>query len=293
MKDAILFFLMSVSSIVLASCGAVVIMDDTYENRPHFRIETKSATYYYDKSGGGMSRVIDRDGVDWVHYNGDPHAVGAAGASGGYRGIPNMVYRFEDGGAGHPGFDQCVSEVVGKQTIRTRSKSGKWAWVWHFFDDRAQLTIERVDSTRTYWFLYEGPVAGSFDPGQKYWGTDLGGPRFETPSLNKGEHIVGKWQWAYFGDQHTDRIFYVVQHQRDTLNDFFSYMGNTREGNNASDGMVVFGFGRDAGTKALETKKGNIYTVGFFEGKVATPEDHDRVAAQIRKVSGFPPENRL
>lgn len=281
MKRLVLL-LMMVSQILLVGCNNASIVENTYENRPHFKIQTPSATYFYDKAGGGLSRVIDKDGTDWVHYNGDPKAAGAAGAAGGFRGIPNMVYRFEDGGAGHPGFDQCVSEKIDDQTIRTRSKSGKWEWTWRFFNDHAQLTVDKADPDRTYWFLYEGPVAGSFNPAQKYWGTDLGGPTVETPSLNKGENIVGKWQWVYFGDKETDRVFYVAQHPKDTLNDFFAYMGNTKEGNSSPDGMVVFGFSRDAGTKALETKTGVRYTIGFLDRKITSDEDHDWVGEKIK-----------
>lgn len=280
MKQQILLLTVALN-VFLVGCNRTSIEEDTYEKRPHFRIETKKATYFYDKAGGGLSRVIDKDGIDWVYYNGDPKAVVPSGASGGYRGIPNMVYRFDDGGAGHPGFDQCVSEKVDDQTIHTRSKSGKWEWTWKFYDDHAKLTIDKADPVRTYWFLYEGPVAGSFEPAQKYWGTDLGGPRFDTPSLNKGQNIVGKWQWVYFGDKQTDRVFYVHQNPKDTLNDFFAYMGNTKEGNSSPDGMIVFGFSRDAGTKALETKVGVTYTIGFLERKIESDEDHEWARKQI------------
>ncbi len=275
------FILIVVSGMFMLSCNNISIEDESYEDRSHFKIETKTATYFFDKAGGGLSRVIDSDGVDWINYNGDPHAVVPSGASGGYRGIPNMVYRYEDGGAGHPGFDQCISEKIDKNTIRTQSKSGKWQWAWTFFDDHASLTIEKADPDRTFWFLYEGPVAGSFNPDRKYWGTDLGGPRTETPSLNRGENIVGNWQWVYFGDNETNRVFYVAQHPKDTLNDFFAYMGDTKEGNSSADGMLVFGFSRDNGTKALETKKGVTYTIGFLERKITSAEDHTWANKQI------------
>ena len=273
--------LILVGGLLFHSCNTISITDATYESRPHFKIETKAVTYFFDKAGGGLSRVIDADGIDWVNYNGDPHAVVPSGASGGYRGIPNMVFRMEDGGAGHPGFDQCISEKAGEHTIRTRTKSGKWQWAWSFYDSHARLTIEKADPDRAYWFLYEGAAAGSFSPEEKYWGTDLGGPRYETPSLNRGENIVDKWQWVYFGDKTTDRVFYAAQHPTDTLNDFFAYMGNTKEGNTSPDGMIVFGFGRDKGTKALETKTGVTYRIGFLDRKITSAEDHSWVNQQI------------
>jgi hypothetical protein len=145
--------------------------------------------------------------------------------------------------------------------------------------------MEKVDPDRTYWFLYEGAVAGSWNPDNKYWGTDLRGPRFETPSLNHGENIVGKWQWVYFGDKATDRIFYVAQNPKDTLNDFISYMGDTRDGNTSPDGMIVFGFSRDKGTVALETKTGITYTIGFLDRKITSANDHEWVSDKINKIA--------
>jgi hypothetical protein len=270
--------------IFMISCNRGLIKNVSYGSRPHFEIKTKTATYFFDKAGGGLSRLIDADGTDWVHFNGDAHPAYPAGAAGGYRGIPNMVYDLEDGGAGHPGFNQCISKKAGKRTIRTISKSGKWQWAWTFFDDHASLTIEKTDTARAYWFLYEGPVAGSFNPSQKYWGTDLKGPGYETPSLNRAEDITGNWQWAYFGDKLTNRILYVVQHQKDTLRDFFAYLGNTSEGNNAPDGMVVFGFSRDKGSKPLETKMGVKYSIGFLNRKITSAEDHKWVSKQINEI---------
>lgn len=276
--------LFTISSLILLSCSSVKIEDTTYENRSHFKIETKTATWFFDKAGGGFSRVIDADGIDWVNFNGDVNAEVPTGAAGSYRGIPNMVYRYDDGGAGHPGFDQCISEKADKNTIRSHSKSGKWQWAWTFFDDHASMTLEKTDTDRTFWFLYEGPVAGSFEPERKYWGTDLGGPRFETPSLNRGENITGNWQWVYFGDKETNRVFYVTQHPKDTLNDFFAYMGNTKEGNSSPDGMIVFGFSRDKGTIALENKTDVTYKIGFLNRKITSQEDHDWVSKQINEI---------
>ncbi|MFC4873222.1 hypothetical protein [Negadavirga shengliensis] len=283
MKSAI-HYLAFIPIIFSLACNGPSIEETEYEGRPHFKINTSTATYYYDKAGGGLSRVMDADGVDWVHYNGDPQASAPSGASGGFRGIPNMVYRSDDGGAGHPGFDQCTSELIDKKTIRSQSKSGNWQWTWVFFDDYAQLTVEKADPDHPYWFLYEGPVAGSFDPSRKYWGTDLGGPRYEVPSLNKGESILDHWQWAYFGDVDTHRIFFVLQQEKDQLIDHFAYMGDTKEGNEAEDGMVVFGFGRDKGAKALMTETGNVFKIGFLEKGVMSKEDHQWVSLQIERI---------
>jgi hypothetical protein len=283
MKRLIISIIAFTLVVLLSSCNSISIEDGAHENRDHFKIVTKTATYYLDKAGGGFSRIIDTDGIDWVQYNGDPQSAAPAGASGGFRGVPNLVFRSYDGGAGHPGFEQCISEQVDERTIRSQSKSGKWQWSWVFFDDHAQLTIEKADPSHAYWFLYEGPVAGSFNPSQKYWGTNLGGPRYEVPSLNLGESIQGNWQWAYFGDKETDRIFFVAQQQNDTWNDHFAYMGDTKEGNNASDGMVVFGFGREKGAKPLMKETGVVFKIGFINRKISSEEEHAWVKSQIEE----------
>src|SRR5690606_41005486 len=96
----------------LLSGNPLTIEEEIYNDRSHFVVSTESAIYYLDKAGGGLSSIIDCDGIDWVHYNGSPHARVPDGASGGFRGLPNFVFRSDDGGAGHPGFDQCISEQM-------------------------------------------------------------------------------------------------------------------------------------------------------------------------------------
>lgn len=278
----ILIILITILSFI--SYSQVKVITDEYEDRPHFIIETKSAKYYYDKAGGGFSKMIDIDGTDWIYYNGEPDPGYPEGASGGYRGIPNLVFGSVDGGAGHPGFDKCISVLVNKNTISTTSKSGKWAWTWTFYDDFAIMSIDKTDPDHNYWFLYEGPVAGTFSPENKYWGTDKGGPRKEVPSLNHGEYIQDYWQWAYFGDNNTNRILFIAQDKPDNAIDHFSYMGDTSDGVNAPDGMVVFGFGRDKGARPMMTDTEVSFIIGFMDKKVDTANDHDKVK---RRISGI------
>ena len=113
----------------------------------------------------------------------------------------------------------------------------------------------------------------------------LGWARYEGPSLNHGESNAGTWQWAYFGDQATHRIFFVAQQECDLLDDIFSYMGNSSAGKDAEDGMVVFGFGRGTGAKSLMTAENVTFRLGFLERKITTPADHLWVAAQITNIN--------
>ena len=158
---------------------AVEISEDIYAGTDHFVIKTKKVTYYLDKEGGGLSRMIDKQGNDWISFKKDPWNNYPESAASSYRGLPNLVFRSEDSGAGHPGHKKCYSFVVDKNTILTISKSGKWQWRWKFFKNYATITMEKVDHDHKYWFLYEGPIAGEFKPEFQYWGTNLGGPRRE------------------------------------------------------------------------------------------------------------------
>jgi hypothetical protein len=279
MKKLLAIF--SISGLLACSNAAqnVAIDEVTHIERPHFKITTQTATYFLDKHGAGISSVLDQDGKDWVNYHGDPHISGAKGASSGYRGLGNLVFRSEDGGAGHPGFDQCDCEIVSENEIYCESHSGNWAWTWAFEDNFGKITIEKTDPDHAYWFLYEGPVGGNFNPSQHYWGTHIGGPRNEAPSLHRGEAEQGHWQWVYFGDKGVDRAFFV------DLVDYFAYMGDDEElANESDDGMVVFGFGRDMGAKPLMTETGNEFYFGFFPEKIEEDEAHQRMGKHIQST---------
>lgn len=266
-----------------SSAKALEITEAQYEGRPQFVIQTDSATWFYDRAGGGFSRLLDREGRDWIAFHKEPLEKFPASAAAGYRGLPNAVFSGPDQGAGHPGFDRCVSERLGSNAIRSVSKTGRWAWTWAFSETQARFKMERVDGSHAWWFLYEGPVAGSFAPNRQYWGTDQGGPRSDAPDIKN--QLFDRWRWIYFGDQQVPRVFFILQHQPDDLLDTLWYLGATQGGEVISpDGMMVFGFGRGRNTKALFTRAGLEFTVGFLEQKVSHPADHDRVADRIQSM---------
>ena len=53
----------------VAPVRAVSISETEYEGRAQFKVETSSATFFYDRAGGGFSRLFDRAGRDWVSFN--------------------------------------------------------------------------------------------------------------------------------------------------------------------------------------------------------------------------------
>jgi hypothetical protein len=264
---------------VVATVGrAVTIAEADYERRAHFRVETRSATYLFDRAGGGFARLIDREGKDWIAFKKEPFTGrGAAGA--GYRGVPNLVFGKEnpDAGAGHPGFDLCESTKIAPDAIRTVSKSGRWAWTWRFTEENAVLVIEQADAERPYWFLYEGTVGGRWAPGAHFWGTNRGGPRRETP-FGK-DKIYDTWRWAYFGDDTAGRVLLAAHVNEDAANDTLWYMGNSSAELAAPDGMVVFGFGRGAEGPLLRGA-GQRFVIGLVEAEVRASSEsaHVRIA---------------
>ncbi|MEM7514032.1 MAG: VCBS repeat-containing protein [Bacteroidota bacterium] len=263
------------------SSGAIQIHEGTYEERAHFVITTPAAIYYYDMAGGGLSRLFDREGKDWINFRMKPWGEYPAAAAAAFRGIPNSIFQSEDGGAGHPGHDQCISIRVDDHTVRSTSKSGKWSWEWTFKEEYAELQILATDPDHAYWFLYEGTPGGMFDPENSYFGYNKGGPLTTQWDYYKGEKLFDQISWAYIGHEMVDRVLLLSQLAPDTLSDTFSYLGNSEEGIGSDDGMVVFGFGRGEGAKPLLTQPMR-FRVQFIEQAIRSQDDHAEIASLFK-----------
>ena len=143
----------------------------TYENQLTYQIATPQATYMYQTQGGGLASLIDLDSQDWISF----HDVPGSETAGEYRGIPNLV--FSEGDAAnsffHPGFTNGTSRLVnaGPLKVSVRSQAGplenSWDVLWEFYPDYARLTVLEAGPSDNgpYWFLYEGTIGGSMDPG--------------------------------------------------------------------------------------------------------------------------------
>lgn len=261
----------------------IVIQEGTYETREHFLITTPGAVYYYDKAGGGFSRMIDRDGIDWINFKMEPWDSYPASAASSYRGLPNLVFRSADSGAGHPGHNQCISVKSGSRTILTESKSGRWAWECRFYEYYVEINVRQNDPDHPYWFLYEGVPGGIFQPSATYFGNDTGGPIHHQPDYFKGKKLTGFWQWVYFGAKKSDRTLYIIQTVKDELPDTFSYLGNSNRGIQSTDGMVVFGFGRTDGAKPL-MQSPRTFIFGFYEKPIRSKKQHRKLSGYIHRV---------
>lgn len=270
---------------------AVEIDEVSLHGRPHLRIQTARATWFYDRAGGGFSSLRDAQGQDWIGFSPTPLNQYPASAAAGYRGLPNLLHGKSnpEAGAGHPGFDRCSSEVVGPALIRTTTTSGVWCWTWEFSERSAVFTMERASPDHPWWFLYEGTIAGRYAPFTHYWGSDASGFSRETPDHNARQAFRGVWRWAYFGDDDSPWVLVLAQLGNDTATSVFSYMGSDAAGLRAKDGMTVFGFGRD-GLVPLLWGSGRRFCVGFVPTPSRSAEHPHQAIA--RAIASCLPETR-
>jgi len=279
----LLFAVISCLSAQSRSGPGVVISEVMHNNTPHFKIETSSATYFIEKQSGGCSSLLDSGGHDWISFRLTGNDGPTLSSDSDYRGLPNLVHQDPGDGIGHPGFSTCETVQVSGNELEVRSNDQLWQFRWIFHDEFAEILVEKTDESRAYWFLFEGPVAGHFAPDQQNWGNNIDGRRTDTPSIFK-DPAGGNWQWVFFGDTTVTSTLFLVQHEADQLDDFFSYMGNDQQRGNASDdGMNVFGFGRSLKTEPLMTGPNRFY-IGFFPQQVSDDKALKQLGLQIRKM---------
>ena len=240
--------------------------------RAHFRIRTPAATFLLDSASGGLSSMIDRDGNDWISYRPEPWNQYPASAASSYRGVPNLVFHSAFDGAGHPGHDRVRTTMTSDSTAECSTPGGPWTWTWRFHDDYAVLDVTGVSDTAGYWFLYEGPAGGEYQPRQTYMASDESAPAYPQHDHFEGEEEVARRQWYYFGNDAVARVLYMRQAEPDTLADHYSLLGNDPIGIYSPDGMVVAGFGRAPMAEPV-LRTPHRFVIGFLEG-----EGHSEVA---------------
>ncbi len=227
-------------------------VDSSADDAPSFIITTAVATFYLDKQGGGLSSIVDRDGVDWLGF----HPRAGSGWKGEYRGFPNSVHR-QDGNYFHAvnATTEPSSAVVTAQSdahvqIVFTSANGKWQGQWDFYPDRCDFTMAQVSEGYRYWVLYEGVPGGEINE-TDYWFGSMDNRVREIHEPFSGD-LPGP-EWVAFGDSNTPRVLYVAQHQDDNHLDEY-YMRPY---------MTVFGFGRNDGNKYLSEPRS--FSIGFVE----------------------------
>ena len=277
-------FLIVLGATVLTTttASAVEISSTQHLGREHWQVKTEAATYLFDPIAGGFSSIFDQQGNDWVAYNDPASADYPAGAAFAYRGLPNLIHGGEDGGAGHPGFAHCESRIIGDRRIHSRTLSGKWEWVWTFAEDHARLSILRADPDRAYWFLYEGPVGGRYELSTTIWGSSQSGPSQDHPDFYKNETRFEYYRWLYFCSGDSEQTFWIAQLTPDELPDLYGQLGNTPNGNDSPDGMVVTGFGRGPNTEP-QLRGRNEFLIGFWPAPVKAANDHQAITRHLNQ----------
>lgn len=273
-----------------AAAQKVTIKEGRYEDRPQYVVTTPMGTWWFDRAGGGFSRLIDEEGHDWISFHKEPLSKFPESAAAGYRGLPNCVFVGPDKGAGHPGFDRCESKLVGDNRIVTKTTSGDWKWQWTFYPSFAEFEMLKAGKD-PWWFLYEGPVGGRYAPKESYWATDSENTAQRTIPDNASQKF-GRWQTFYAGADGCSKVIVVHQIDRDQLDDTVWYLGSSDRGAASSDdGMIVFGFGRGKGTKPLLTGKGQRFRVALFDVTVDQPPTPEKVVEAVRSLNPAASDN--
>ncbi|MBD3242557.1 MAG: hypothetical protein GF331_18350 [Chitinivibrionales bacterium] len=255
------------ASAVIAAQAITVNESFDYESRDCFRIETSSATYLYDKRGGGFTSIIDADGNDWISY----HHDGSSNQAGEYRGIPNL------GGCCHPGYPEIASgkatmtstiEEQSSSYVKILSVSGNNAWrtSWEFYEDHATLTVLSVPSGTEYYVLYEGTPGGQDGlSADDFYVTSDNRRRPITTCFNNScsspNERLQEPDWIFFSGKQLKRSLLLIQQDHDDILDCYWIMNSPAPGN-----MTVFGFGRDGrGAATALTKTPNTFHVALIE----------------------------
>lgn len=240
--------------------------DESAGGGPAYIISTPSAIYFLEKEGGGLSSMLDSDGVDWLGF----HSEEGSGWKGEYRGFPNAIHR-QDGNYFHAmnaGTDPSMSavDIESGQHVRITFTSGNGLWQgqWDFFPDRCDFTMSKVSPGYKYWIQYEGVPGGEMDVTDFWYSSaDSQKNRIEEPFIGD----LPAPEWMAFGDEGSPRVLYVLHHEDDDSPD--DYVSRPY--------MTVLGFGRRDKDKYLNTVQ--TFSIGFVEST-----EHAVVDRTIRQV---------
>lgn len=215
-------------------------------------ITTPSATYYLDKVGGGLSSMIDKEGIDWLGFH---NAEGSA-HKGEYRGFPNAVHK-QDGSFFHamnaktdPSSSKVEKEAKDHIRISFVSGNKQWKAIWDFYHDRCDFTMTEISEGHHYWVQYEGVPGGEMDS-TDYWYASANSTRHLINETFDGD--LASPEWMAFGDQNSPRVLFMLHHEDDMFPD--NYVSRPD--------MTVFAFGRENKDKFLDTKQS--FSIGFVE----------------------------
>lgn len=227
-----------------------------------FRIKTPTATYYLDKTGAGLSSMIDKDGNDWLGFHPQP----GTGAAGEYRGFPNAVYK-EAGSYFHArnsGTGTCITKIEEASSdrviISAVADNGLWSAQYKFTPSSCTFTMTGMPPDHRYWVLYEGTPGGSYDDSD-WWMTATDDQKHALTETFDGDLPGGgeTGEWIAFGDKSQPRMLVLTHAEDDSHPDRFYQMEKK---------MTVFGFGR-AGMQKYLSSVPQSFSIGFVESTQA------------------------
>jgi hypothetical protein len=98
--------------------------------------------------------------------------------------------------------------------------------------------------------------------------------------------LFGHWRWAYFGDDASPRVLFIAQQRPDELSDTLWYLGAENSGAiAATNGMIVFGFGRGPNGASQFRGAEQEFVFGFAPGAARTAKDHAPLATTIEALT--------
>jgi len=241
-------------------------IDSSAGGDPAYIITTEAAVYYLEKTGGGLSSMLDKDGVDWLGF----HKAKGSAHKGEYRGFPNAVHK-QDGNYFHamnastaPSTSIIEIETANHIRIIFTSENGKWEGQWDFHPKRLDFTMNKISPGYKFWVQYEGVPGGTMDRSD-----------FRYSSADSKRHLIDDEfigdlpspEWMAFGDLNSPRMIYMLQHTDDAHpNDYVS-----------RPDMTVLGFGRRNKEKFLT--KPQKFSIGFVETTT-----HSDIAAAMQDI---------
>ncbi|APQ16783.1 hypothetical protein [Maribacter hydrothermalis] len=230
-------------------------VDESAGGGSTYIISTPTATYYLEKEGGGLSSMIDADGVDWIGF----HNEKGSGHKGEYRGFPNAIHR-QDGNYFHAlnaGTDSSNSivELNTEKHIRITftSNNKQWEGQWDFYPDRCDFTMTKISPSYKYWVQYEGVPGGEMDT-TDFWYASIDNKKHPITEPFSGD--LPSPEWMAFGDENSSFMIYLLHHQDDHHPDNYVQRPD----------MTVLGFGRqnlEETTKHLTTVQ--TFSIGFLQ----------------------------
>lgn len=227
-------------------------VDESAGGDPTYIIKTPAATYYLEKQGGGLSSMVDKDGIDWLGFHKKPGSA----HKGEYRGFPNAIHK-QDGSYFHamnaktdPSNSTVDIETEQHVRITFTSDNNQWKGQYDFYPDRCDFTMSKISPGYKYWVQYEGVPGGEMDD-TDYWYSSADNNSHPINDPHVGD--LPAPEWMAFGDPNSPRVLYMLHHEDDELPD--NYVSRPD--------MTVLGFGRENKDKFLTTVQ--TFSIGFVE----------------------------